>query len=274
MASNPGVIQLPADTPLDAAVNSSENAGDNIESSSSGIAIVVPAPPTLLSIVDIDLPAVDLALEPIKSTENEVEVSCACAVMECMELAACWCDQCHLNFCQYLHAPHMSHSRQQLKDGIVSKSAWAQSIDNVSQTSIEPISLNLDSQTKKRKERAGTEEHLPAGPICIAAPIISAAGDKLNRANVFRLEGDNQVKRAAYESEKLSEALEFIQTLQSCKGINNYDGLYGHFNYENYYDVNFLCELAKSMCINISDITCKRRFTRKELLDYVIKQII
>ena len=91
--------------------------------------------------------------------------------------------------------------------------------------------------------------------------------------NIFRLEGDNQEKRSTYENGKLSEAVEFIKSIQN-DNLQNYEVLYSHFNYENYYDVNFLCTLADYLSIDISQVTCKRRFNRKELLDYVIKQII
>lgn len=212
--------------------------------------------------------------------EGDLEM---CAVMECMEVAAVYCEKCRLNFCQDLHAGHISHSRQTLKDGKTSKSDWEQDKSEAIMMNFhELISSNVVRQSKKRKERLNDNEQPPAivsKLTSVSNAVVPVNGSLASAAqpttvdNIFRLPGDNQEKRAAIEKEKLSDAVEFIRALQATKNIK-YDYLYGHFNYDNYYDTNFLCILADSMCMDISEVTCKRRYTRKELLDYIIKQMM
>jgi hypothetical protein len=140
------------------------------------------------------------------------------------------------------------------------------------------VPSSLNSQTKKRKERPTNLD------VVASLTVENEVGDEdqLSSAiatqpvilpNTFRLEGDNSEKRATYDWEKLAEAVDFVEALQACRNIN-YDVLYGHFNYESYYDTNFLCALADAICIDISEVTCKRRYTRKELLDCIVKKII
>ena len=250
MASNPGVIQLPGDAPIN------DNTG--AAAPSNNAAITIDDEPINSMEEDED----NLGEKPITLMQEEnMTTSRLCAVMECTELGGVWCDQCQLHFCDDLHARHYSHSRQKLKDGMISKSDWNQT----STEEVVPECVNLES-AKKRKERPDTAEEQPQ---LLPLPVQQVTILK----NIFRMEWDDQEKRSKYENGKLSEAAEFIKSIQDGN-LQKYEILYSHFNYENYYDVNFLCTLADYMCIDISQVTCKRRFNRKELLDYVIKQII
>ena len=132
-----------------------------------------------------------------------------CAVMECTELGGVWCDHCQLHFCDDLHARHSSHSRQKLKDGMISKSDW-----NQISTDVVPDNINLDRPAKKRKERSDTaeEQQLSLAETETTQPQLLPVPVQVTiLKNIFRLEGDNQEKRSTYENGKLSEAVEFIK---------------------------------------------------------------
>ena len=259
MAANPGVVLLPGEEADPIAVVARSAAPD---STNIPVAITEFMEPS-------DEP-------PANSTEENLE-SATCAVMECNDPATVWCEHCHLSFCTDLHAEHTSHSMQTLKDGISSKSDWEQDISRVRMRASENSSPEDTAPTipnKKRKNASSNIVHPTTSmiPNTTDPKSLHPLSPAVQHDIITDASGLTD-KRALYELEKLSKAADFIQALQSCNNMN-YDVLYSHFNYDNYYDNKFLCSLAASLQIDISDMTCKRRFSRKELLDYMIKKLI
>ena len=122
--------------------------------------------------------------------------------------------------------------------------------------------FNLQQQ-KQHQQEEEVIINRPMSSVPVAATVNS----------VFRLEGDNRDKRQALENQKLSDAINYIKSLQSTNDISS-DLMYQKFRYENFYDTNFLCSLANSLYIDVSEVTCKKRYSHKELLNCLINKSI
>ena len=262
MTDNPGIIQIP---------------GSEIQQPPSSNLADIPMHNVAAS--NSTTTAVSVETEgPLEAMEVNPEVSMnttTCACMECEEAAVSWCELCQLSFCQHLHATHNSHKLQTKKSGKSSAFDWenANSMDEViapilPTTDIAPTSNEITTfpltESKKRKAPAsdiGTNQQ-----ETIMQP--SAVAN-----SIFRLEGDNAGKRAVLEKEKHVDAIKFIESLRDRKTLD-YNIIYQKFNYQNYYDVQFICSIADTLRIDLSKITCKKRYSHKELLNCFINELI
>ena len=259
MAENPGIIQLPGQStqssssipaisinPVEAPFNIATNA--------------VPAPPTTVS----------TETEPCEATDEGPDVNdpILCACLECDEAAVSWCEQCQLSFCNQLHAAHASHKFQTKKNGKTSAFVWDNPIppeDTVSpMPQISPMPPTIDitaTASQKRKATYDVVTTQQKGTVFEA------------QTGSFRLEGDNPGKRATLEKQKQLEALDFIESLRTSNALD-YNITYNKFNYQNYYDVQFISSIADTLHIDLSEITCKKRYSHKELLNCFITKLI
>ena len=147
--------------------------------------------------------------------------------------------------------------------------------------------LNMIVSKKSKARKQITEELKPAAvsnthvdvqeerettlePPSTSIPSVPASSV---HTTLFRLEGDNQDKRIELENQKLSDAIDYINSLQCAKELN-YIVLYQKFRYENFYDTSFLCSLANSLYIDVSEVTHKKRYSHKELLNCFINKLI
>ena len=257
LTANPGVLQL---------------VGDEEESNAAAVPITITARPS----TNNDAIATDSDAENDDDIEPTVEASTTgpaeteateCPVMECKDAAIVWCEKCSLSFCSYLHSAHTSHASQTKKPGVISNYVWGHEIGSVDEVVADQENDLSTTSRKRNLESDGSTD-----PVDKLRPQPSQTRQHANLGSL-RPEGDNADKRAQLEKEKVQTAVNFIKSLQTNKTLG-YDILYQKFNYQNYYDAHILCLIADAMYVDVSEISTKRRFSQKELLNCLISKLI